>query len=167
MRVIKWLDNHFEEVLLVVMLLLMMVIMGIQVTARYVFSYSLTWSEEITRYLFIWSGFLSISYCIKKDISIKIEQLVDLFSPRGKALLNIIAYTVELALFAYLIPYAYRYIMAAVASHQLSPACRIPMYLIQMSTLISFCLAIVRLIQKWIEKFLFIIGKTESIEKGE
>ena len=53
MRVIKWLDNYLEEALLVIMLLFMMVIMGIQVTARYVFSYSLSWSEEITRYLFI------------------------------------------------------------------------------------------------------------------
>lgn len=167
MRVIKWLDNYLEEALLVIMLLFMMVIMCIQVTARYVFSYSLSWSEEITRYLFIWSGFLSISFCIKKGASVKIEQFVGLFPDRVLAAIRLVTYTVEILFFAYLIPYAYRYILAAVASKQLSPACGIPMYLMQSATLISFCLAIIRLVQKWIQRFMVVIGKEKLNERGE
>lgn len=167
MKVIKWLDDHFEEALLVVMLLFMMVIMGVQVTARYVFRYSLSWSEEITRYLFIWSGFISASYCIKKGASVKIEQFVSLFSEKMIATLRLVTYSVEIVFFAYLVPFAYRYVMAAVASQQLSPACGIPMYLMQSATLISFCLAIIRLVQKWIEKFMIVIGKATSDQKGE
>lgn len=167
MRVIKWLDNYLEEALLVVMLLFMMVIMGIQVTARYAFSYSLSWSEEITRYLFIWSGFLSISFCIKKGASVKIEQFVGLFSDRVLAAIRLVTYTVEIMFFAYLIPYAYRYVLAAVVSQQVSPACGIPMYLMQSATLISFCLAILRLVQKWIQRFMVVIGKAELSERGE
>ncbi|MDO4942085.1 MAG: TRAP transporter small permease [Lachnospiraceae bacterium] len=166
MKVIKWIDNYLEEVLLVIMLLFMMVIMGIQVTARYVFSYSLTWSEEITRYLFIWSGFLSISYCIKRGVSIKIEQIVEFLPKRMFSLVRLITYTVEIIFFAYLIPYAWHYIMSAVASHQLSPACGIPMYIIQSSTIISFTLAVIRLVQKWIDRLLEVIGK-KDVKEGE
>lgn len=53
MRIVKWLERNLEEILLFVMLCAMVLIMGIQITARYVFSSSLSWSEEITRYLFI------------------------------------------------------------------------------------------------------------------
>jgi len=166
MKVIKWIDNYLEEVLLVIMLLFMMVIMGIQVTARYVFSYSLTWSEEITRYLFIWSGFLSISYCIKRGVSIKIEQIVEFLPKRMFAFVRLITYTVEIAFFVYLIPYAWHYIMSAVTSHQLSPACGIPMYIIQSSTIISFTLAVIRLVQKWIDRLWEVLGK-KDVKEGE
>ena len=74
MKIIKWLDDNFEEFILVILLLAMTLIMGIQVFTRYLLGNSLAWSEEITRYLFIWSGFISVSYCTKKCISIKIEQ---------------------------------------------------------------------------------------------
>ncbi len=162
MKVIKWLDNYLEEAILIVLLLGMMVIMGIQVTARYVFSCSLTWSEEITRYMFIWSGFLSISFCIKKGVSIKIEQLVNLFPERVVAALRLVSYTVEIIFFLYLIPYAWHYVQSAIISKQVSPACGLPMYLMQASTLIGFALAIIRLIQKWIEKFSIATGKVKT-----
>lgn len=57
MKAIKWLDRHFEEILLVALLFAMMIIMGIQIFARYALSNSLSWSEEITRFCFIWTGF--------------------------------------------------------------------------------------------------------------
>ena len=61
MKAVKWLDRHFEEILLVALLFIMMIIMGIQIVARYALGNSLSWSEEITRFCFIWTGFLSIS----------------------------------------------------------------------------------------------------------
>ena len=65
-KVLHWLDENLEEFLLVVFLIAMTLIMGIQVLSRYVLGQSLSWSEEITRYLFIWSGLFSVSYCSKK-----------------------------------------------------------------------------------------------------
>ena len=83
---LHWLDENLEEFLLVVMLAAMTLIMGIQIFSRYALGQSLSWSEEVTRFLFIWSGFLSVSYCSKKCLSIKIEQFVAAFPRRGKAL---------------------------------------------------------------------------------
>ena len=107
---LKWLDENLEEFLMVALLIAMTVIMGIQVFARYALGASLSWSEELTRYLFIWSGFISVSYCTKKCISIKIEQFVAMFPRRGKALFKVVNHTIELALFLYLIPFAVLYL---------------------------------------------------------
>ena len=65
-KTLNWLDENLEEFLLVVMLAAMTLIMGIQIFSRYALGQSLSWSEEVTRFLFIWSGFLSVSYCSKK-----------------------------------------------------------------------------------------------------
>ena len=66
MKVLRWLDQYLEEALLLIMLCAMTLVMGVQVAARYVLGSSLSWSEEITRFLFIVSGFISASFCIKK-----------------------------------------------------------------------------------------------------
>ena len=128
-KALQWLDENLEEALLVIALAAMAVIMGIQVIARYIFGASLSWSEELTRYIFIWAGFLSVSYCTKKCISIKIEQFVAMFPKRGKAIFKGVNHTFELIFFIYMIPFAFSYMMSSVKSGQLSPACKIPMYL--------------------------------------
>ncbi len=161
-KVWNWIDNYLEETLLVIALAAMAVIMGVQVFCRYMLSASLSWSEELTRYIFIWAGFLSISYCTKKCISIKIEQFVALFPKRGKAVFKVVNHTFELILFLYLIPFAWQYLMSAVANGQTSPAMGIPMYFVQVAPLVGFTLAAVRVFQRWIAEFKTARGKGES-----
>ncbi len=152
-KTLHWLDENLEEFLLVIMLAAMTFIMGFQVLSRYAFGQSLSWSEEITRYLFIWCGFLSVSYCSKKCLSIKIEQFVAAFPRRGKALFKVVNHTIELIFFLYMIPFSYSYMMSAVESGQLSPACGIPMYYIQAAPFVSFILVTFRILQRWIIEF--------------
>lgn len=148
-KVFRWLDDSLEETLMVITLILMTVIMGIQVFFRYALGASLSWSEELTRYLFVWEGFLSVSYCTKKCISIKIEQFVAMFPRRGKAIFKLVNHTFELSFFFYLIPFAVKYLISAVESGQVSPACHIPMYYVQAAPLVSFVLVAIRIMQRW------------------
>ena len=106
-RVFSWLNDSLEEFLMAVSLILMMLIMGIQVFSRYALGASLSWSEELTRYIFVWAGFLSVSYCTKKCVSIKIEQFVAMFPRRGKAVFKLVNHTFELIFFFYLMPFGY------------------------------------------------------------
>ena len=165
MKLLKWLDDYLEEALLLIMLGIMVVVMGIQITARYVFASSLSWSEEITRFLFICSGFLSASYCIKKSLSVTIDQLVNMLPGRGVHIFRLISYSIQLVFFSYLIPFAWKYVMSGIESGQLSPACGIPMYVIQSFTVISFVLCVIRLIQKWLYRLQIILGEREEKEE--
>lgn len=158
-KIVNWLDNNLEEFLLVIALAAMVVIMGIQVIARYVFGSSLSWSEELTRYIFVWAGFLSVSYCTKKCISIKVEQFVAMFPKRGKAVFKGVNHTFELILFLYLIPFAWKYLMSAVANGQTSPAMGIPMYYVQAAPLVGFVLTAIRVFQRWIIEWKRVFGK--------
>lgn len=173
MKAIKWLDRHFEEILLVALLFAMMIIMGIQIFARYALSNSLSWSEEITRFCFIWTGFLSISYCVKNSKSIKIEQFVewfkDDFGGRGVHMFRLISYLIELVLFAYLLPFAFHFVKLSYMSKAASPAVGIPMWMVQSITVLSFGLCEIRLLQKFVERILMIRKgvKEEMHKRGE
>lgn len=149
--------------MLVLLLFAMMIIMGIQVLARYAFGNSLSWSEEITRFCFIWTGFLSISYCIKNGKSIKIEQFVEWFQDdcggRGVHVFRFVSYFLELVLFFYLYVFALRYVRASFMSQAASPAVGVPMWTIQSITVISFALCEYRLLQKMIQRIRMFIDE--------
>ncbi|MCR4766142.1 MAG: TRAP transporter small permease [Bacteroidaceae bacterium] len=149
MKLLKLIYDKLEEHVMIALLCGMAVVMMIQIFCRYVLGTSLSWSEEITRYMFIWSAFMSVSLCTKLTISIRIDAIIRFFSKRGRALVKMFNLTVELAFFVYIIPYAWRYLLTTIASGQVSPACGIPMYYVQSAPLICFCLCCVRILERF------------------
>lgn len=154
MKYIKFLDEYMEELIMIILLVMMTLIMGTQVCARYLFNYSLAWSEEVTRYMYIWSGFISISYCVKKGISIKVDQFISILPNKIETILKMMNYFIEFVFFFYLIPFAYKYFLSAISSNQLSPACNMPMYMVQLAPLVGFILVEFRIIQCWYKEFI-------------
>lgn len=158
-KAIHWMDEYLEEFLMISLLIAMTVIMGIQVFSRYIIGVSLSWTEEITRYLFIWSAFLSVSLCTKKCISIKIDQFIKMFPKRGKALFKCLNLTIEFIFFVYLIPFSYFYLKATIESGQISPACGIPMYYVQSAPFFCFILTALRIVERLIGEWKTVIKK--------
>ena len=148
MKLLRWLDDNLEEYLLIALLCLMTLIMGIQVCSRYVFNASLSWSEELTRYLFIWSAFISIAYCIKKWISIKIDQIINMLPKQAYIVFQLLLNSILCIFFLYMSVHAFTYLEMSIASAQKSPALGLPMYVVQAAPLVGFTLAVVRSFQQ-------------------
>lgn len=166
MKVIKWLDENFEEVILVIFLVLITIVMTIQIVARSLGS-PLTWSEEAARFLFVWSGFFSISYCVQKQISLKIDQLVEMLPGKAAIAVKLLEKLIMLAFFLYMISFGYDYFIRGIQSGQLSPAMQLPMAAIQVAPLVGFILTSIRLIQNII-RMVMGLTKTPSTEmQGE
>jgi len=149
MKVLKWLDENLEETILILLLICMACIMGTQIVARYIFNQSLSWSEELTQYLFVWATFISISYCVKKRISIKIEQFINILPERGKTGLRLFRHTIVLIFCIIMLPYSVTYVMQAVELQATSAALGIPMVYIQSAPLVGFILLTIRVAQAW------------------
>lgn len=160
MRLIKWLDKNLEESILVILLINMILIMGLQITMRYIFQSSLTWSEELVRFMFIWSTFISVPYCIKHGRSIKIVTFRENFSKRVKRLLLIVDKIFLLVLFSILTYYAVDVVRMTGLSGQSSTALGLPMGVVQISTVIGFGLSCFRIIQKL---FISLKGKETEV----
>ncbi len=152
MKILRKVDENLEEVLLVLLLICMVCIMGVQVLARYAFNQSLSWSEELTQYMFVWSTFISVSYCVKKRISIKIEQFINAIPMRGKTWLRIMRHTLVAVFCVIMIPYSVTYVQQAITFNATSAALKIPMYYIQSAPLVGFILLFIRVVQAWIRE---------------
>jgi TRAP-type C4-dicarboxylate transport system permease small subunit len=63
--------------LLVVMLAIMSVLVSANVISRYMFSFSFTWVEEVTRYMMIWTTFLGCGMALRVGGHIAIDALAE------------------------------------------------------------------------------------------
>ncbi len=59
------------------MLAAMVIIIIFQVFSRQIFSYTPSWSEELSRVLFVWVAFLGIAYGFKEKLHIALGLVVD------------------------------------------------------------------------------------------
>ncbi len=151
MKIVKWLDAHLEEVLLAALLVGITVVVILQVICRYIFNNSLSWSDELARFLLVWSCFLSTSFCVKKHISIKIDQLQNAISPKAARILRLVRHAVVFIFCVRMIPYAFTYVQQAIRSGAASSALHLPMYFIQSAPLVGFALLALRTAQAFIE----------------
>ncbi|MGB9839465.1 TRAP transporter small permease [Thermovenabulum sp.] len=144
MKVLKWLDDHFEEYVLSFLLALIACVMMLQVIMRYVFNSSLSWSEELSRYAFVWSAFLSIGYTIKKKTILRVDTLIEILPKGIKNTVKILVSLIMVVFFAFLLINSIPTVNKIFISKQESPALGIPMYLIYTSTILGFSLAVLR-----------------------
>ena len=160
MKVIKWLNEYFEEAVMIVLLSVMTIVMGAQIVARYLFNCSISWTEELTRYLFVWSGFLSVSFAIRNSIAIRIDQFISAFSFRLKTVILCTDYVIEAVFFGYLIPQSCTSFFKVMESGRTSTAMEMPMWILQAAPMIGFVLAEFRLLQQ-------IWKKIKELKEGE
>ncbi|EGQ79639.1 TRAP transporter small permease [Fusobacterium animalis] len=144
---LKAIDDYLEETILLILLVLMTCIMGIQIVSRYVFQNSLTWSEELVRYMFVWSAFLGVPFCIKHGLSIKVDQFRNLFPIPLQKVLMYIDKIIIFLLFLVLFIYSFTVVKATYLSGQTSPAMQLPMWTVQISVTVSSLLSMIRSIQ--------------------
>ncbi len=56
----------------------MTVLVFIQVVMRYIFSNSLSWSEELARFTFLWLSWIGASYAVKERSHFRVEMFADM-----------------------------------------------------------------------------------------
>lgn len=152
MKVIKWLDDHFEEFLLVIFLVMITVVSFLQVVIRKVpWIPALTWAEEFCRFAWIWSVFLSLPYTIKRGNMLRVTVLLDAMPVTVRKCLNIFVDIVNIFAMALLFYFAIPLVRDRYISAETSPAMLWPMWAIYSSMLLGFGLAIFRGIQMLVD----------------
>lgn len=103
----------------------MLVLIFSQVMARYVFQYSLTWSEEIGRYIFVWITFLGAAVAYRSGSHVALDLLCNVLSGVPRKILVLVNDILVVAL-ASAVTYS-GYKLFLLGMRQKSPALKIPM----------------------------------------
>lgn len=147
MRVIRWLDEHLEETILVFFLVLISCVMLLQVFMRKVVNSSFTWPEEFCRYCYVWTGFFSLGYTVRHGNMLRVSVVMDLFPQVVRKVMAILVNIVCLVVFAVFFVNSIDVVQSIAQMGQTSPAMRWPMHLVYLCTVLGFGLGGLRTIQ--------------------
>src|SRR5699024_8390442 len=122
----KIINQKIEEWFLVIGFFLLVLLVFSQFLSRYVFDYSLSWSQELSRYLLIWLAWISVSFTIREKKHIRVEILKDRLPKKGQVVVEIIVLILWFIFVVFLAIVGTQFVLNIQLSGQGSPMMGIP-----------------------------------------
>jgi TRAP-type C4-dicarboxylate transport system permease small subunit len=144
---VKTFERGFVEAnkwALVVMLAAMSVIVFTNVSLRYLTNFSITWSEEVARYLMIWMTFVGAGLVLRFGGHVAIANFQEMTATPVQRATRLAIALLLLVFFAIMVWMGYEYMSRM--QFQLTPATRIPFSYIYAAMPIGFMLLIIHLL---------------------
>lgn len=166
-KTLRWLDQHFEEVLLAIFLCGIVIMMTTHVFFRYVMKSPLTWTEEATRYMFIWFVFMGVSYGIRNDTHIRVN-ILEVLCPKVIPVFSLVQDIVSAAFVFYLLPAGMSAMQQIAERGQTSAGLHLPMVFVYGALMVGLWLSVIRIIQKfWMRVYRLTKKGKEELEGGQ
>lgn len=104
----KFLDilEKIEKIFLFVTVAIMVVVMVYQVILRYIFSAANSWSEELTRYLFIYDVMVAAAIAIRRNSHLQIDVITGHLKPNVQKVFTIVATLAGIVFLVFLLSYS-------------------------------------------------------------
>lgn len=97
--------NRLAEWVMAVLLTAMTLLVGLQIAGRFVFGYSIFWSDEVARFLLIWISFLGMSIGVRRGAHPGIDSLLRALQPGAARVVLALAVLLSLLFFAVMVLY--------------------------------------------------------------
>ncbi|WP_377349018.1 TRAP transporter large permease [Pontibacillus salicampi] len=151
-KLIQLVNDKFEEVFIVGGFLSFIILINLQVLNRYILPFVeigniTTWTEEVSRYMFIYISYLGASLAIKKRESIEVNILVQRLPYHLQQSLSF-ATSIFMGIFSVVLIYkGFQMILMQIEMNQTSPALGMSMAIPYSAVPIGFSVLLMRIIQ--------------------
>ncbi len=143
-RVVKYLTN--------VLMALNLILILSSVFFRYVLKNPLVWSEELAKFLLVWTVFLAASTSIKNWDNLTVTFLTEKFSPKTSRMADMVIKTIAFVFIVFLFVLAMKAI-PNVWGRERAPALGITMVIPQLGVIVGLSLMILQFIGLFVEIF--------------
>lgn len=120
--------DKLEKIILGILAILfavMVIALFYQIIMRFIFKSANTWSEELTRYSFIWMSMLGSSLATRRSRNMDVDFIVNLMPKTLKKINSVFTKTLIIAFILVIIVYGFN--LVSITFKQLSPGLRLPM----------------------------------------
>lgn len=147
MKILGLLLDKLEEYTMTVLTIIMTVLIFLQVVMRYIFKDSPAWTEELSRYIFLWAIWIGASYGVKTRSHVRLTILTSRLNSRVQDAVNVIVWFLWLGFIIFLVFKGFELVGTFLASGQTSTAMHIPMWIAYASVPVGCTLMVFRLLQ--------------------
>ncbi len=153
MKFLKKIADDFENYLCTLLMTLMVIVLFVQVVARYFLGTGVDWSEELSRFFFVWMVIWSIAYTSKLGGQIRVGIFLKLFPMKIRMAIFLLGEFIW-AMFNALIVYeGLGMVIGKFQFPEMSPTVRINMAWIYTAVPLGFFFCILRMIQwHWLNR---------------
>lgn len=151
----KILDTYdkIEEGILVFSLVLNVLLITLQIVMRSIFNSSLSWSEELSRYIFIWQIWMGVSIAYKEKQHINVDLIFSIFkSEEFKRGMEILVDIICLIFNGFLLSEGIKLLISMNARGALSSGMRLPLIYVYAALPVSSFFVMIRLIVNIVEQ---------------
>lgn len=160
LRFYKKLQNVINHLIGIAITAIMFVILA-QTFTRYVIFYSLPWSEELSRYLFVLMIMLGINIGISNNMMVRIDLIDNFIKGPAQTALSFIRDCI--CLFASSFFLYSTLAMIQIGRYQVSPAIRVPMHYMYIILFIGFLLSTLSVLFSMLERYTSIGEKPKGV----
>lgn len=164
MKALCFLERYFERILLTMALFTMASVLFAQVIMRYFLRAPFSWSEELTRYVLVWTAIVGVSLAVRERKNISVDFLPLVMGERSVRVFAIIAHLFVLIFSYIMISASIPLIQRLAAIGQTSPALGIPMWIVYAAIPVGFGMTFLRTLQALYVDF--VAKKIELPEQG-
>jgi TRAP-type C4-dicarboxylate transport system permease small subunit len=143
-KIVKFIAGNLEEIVLSLLFVNMCCFVLIQIVSRYVFRSPLLYTEEVSRYSYIWICFFGMAMATKLQNHIRIELVFIFVKGRAQAFINLALNVISLGLYVVIFIIGLKYTMTNVI--QLSPAMEISKAYIYVSLPLGALFSVIRML---------------------
>jgi C4-dicarboxylate transporter, DctQ subunit len=127
-RAVKVLEKA-EDSIVILAVILALSLCCIQVIARYVFNYPLSWPEELGRYLIILIVYVGASIALRKKSHIAVD-IIPTFFPSSRNILDFVSTISGIVFSLLIIIYGMQFVRSLIISGQIAITLKIPMFIV-------------------------------------
>lgn len=139
--------DAIEEWFLAISLGAMLILNFANVLSRYFLNLSMSFTEEITTNLFVWSCFVGAAAAAKRGAHLGLSLFTDMLSARNQRWVAVIVTAMSLTMFAVIIWTSLNMVQSQMASRQTTPALGLPEWTMGIAVPVGAAFCFVRFAQ--------------------
>ncbi|MFA6472555.1 MAG: TRAP transporter small permease [Candidatus Latescibacterota bacterium] len=141
-----------EEWALAILIMVMVLMVVAQILSRYLFHTSLSHTEELVRYLFVWATFLGAAGAAYRKRHLSISAGLNFLPEHTRKTVKVITFVCALVFAGLILLYGVRVVFLQWATGQMTAALGIPMWIVGLAVPFGALLLILRLFMMAREK---------------
>jgi len=154
MKIILKIFDNLESYLCRTLLVTFVTLLFVQILSREIFGYSITWSEELSVYLFVWFVFLGSSYAAKLSAHNRVTFQYKWLPQKLSSFMELLSDLIWISFNSYFIYISYDFVFNRMNLFWKSQTLGIPMKYIYLILPIAFTLMTIRILQVNYMKFI-------------